>query len=275
MSTGYPEEKHKARWRAILWLFNIAGCSIGASVALGISWKTPTDGVPSTVYITFIALQVGSALFAAFVLSPDKLRRTDGTALARFDHISFMDTLKITGRLFKDRRVILLIPVMFTPEMSFPFQSTMNAYVFNLRARTLNSLLNSLVQIPTTFFAAWLLDNEKLGTRKKCLIMAITFVAVWMTGNYIAPTAWLAAWDFDLSVRGPAIDCTDAAYAGAVTIYLLYAAQYGAFQGLVLYALSTFTNEPCKIAAPGGLYVGGECPRPLKHQTHARMNTEY
>lgn len=64
--------------------------------------------------------------------------------------------------------------------------------------------------------------------------------------------------DFDLTVPGPDIYIHDSAYAGAITIYLLYAALYGGFQGVVLYTLSTFTNDPRKTAALGGLYVGGK-----------------
>lgn len=53
------------------------------------------------------------------------------------------------------------------------------------------------------------------------------------------------------------IDCTDRAYAGAVVIYMMYAAQYGIFQNMVIYVLGTLTNEPRKTAAMGGLFVGG------------------
>jgi MFS family permease len=258
MCVGYPEEKDKGRWRAIGWTGNLIGSTIGASVALGIAWHSSTDSVPSSLYITFIVLQVFSLAFALLIQPPEKLRRCDGTAIARFNPISIKETLKLTAELFRDWRIWLLVPAMFTPEMSFPFQATMNGYAFNIRTRTLNSLLNGLVQIPVVALVGWILDRQSLGTRRKRLLIAITFVAVWLTGTYIAQTAWLAAWKFDLSVPGPQIDCTDPAYAGAVVVYLLYAAQYGGFQSVVLYTLSCFTNDPQKSAAIGGLYVGSK-----------------
>ncbi len=170
----------------------------------------------------------------------------------------------------------MLVPCMFAPvshvlldvevsihslmtrkEMFFPFQASMNAYAFNLRTRVLNSMLNNLIQIPAALFLGWILDNERLGSRKRRAFIGITFDACWIISTYIAQTAWLASWRFDRSVPGPMIDCTDPAYAGAIVIYMLYAAQYGIFQNMVIYVLGTLTNEPRKTAAIGGLFVGG------------------
>lgn len=249
ISSAYAEEKDKGFWRAIQWTLNVCGAATGACVALGISWNSESLGVPHSVYIVFIIIQCASLGLALLLLSPDKLRRSDGTALASFDHISVWDSLKITGALFKDWRILLMIPTFFAPEMFFPFQSSMNAFAFNLRTRTLNSLLNNLIQIPVTLFVGFLLDTERLGSRKKRAFLGITFDLVWITSAYIAQTVWLSSWKFDRSVAGPAIDCADSAYAGAVVIYMLYAAQYGVFQNVVLYILGTLTNEPRKAAA--------------------------
>lgn len=59
----------------------------------------------------------------------------------------------------------------------------MNAYAFNLRTRVLNSLLNNLIQIPTTLGLGFLLDNERLGTRRERAMIGITIDAVWITGD--------------------------------------------------------------------------------------------
>lgn len=230
VSTAYPEERDKGRWRSILWSANVSGSAVGAAVALGISWNTGSDSVPHSVYIVFIVLQCCSAGFALMLRQPEELRRGDGTALATFDQVSLGETLRITRRLFTDRRILLLIPCMFAPEMFFPFQASMNAYAFNLRTRTLNSLLNNLIQIPTCLLLGWIFDNEKFGSRKRRALVGIAFVSVWITAAYVAQTTWLASWKFDRSVPGPMIDCTDAAYAGAIVIYMMYAAQYGIFQ---------------------------------------------
>ena len=191
----------------------------------GISWNAKSESVPHSVYIVFIVLQICSLGFAFFLLPTRDLIRSDGTPIAVHDRPTVKDTLKQTGRLFKDWRIWIMIPCFFTPEVFFPFQASMNAYVFNLRTRTLNSLLNNLIQIPTCFAMGYILDNQKIGSRRKRLLIAIAADAVWITGAYIAQTAWLASWKFDRSIPGPMIDCTDPAYAGAVVIYMLYAAR--------------------------------------------------
>lgn len=151
-----------------------------------------------------------------------------------------------------------MLPTFITPEMFFPFQASMNAYAFNLRTRTLNSLLNNLIQIPTTFLMGYILDSERFGSRKRRAFIGISIDAIWITGTYIAQTIWLSKWKFNRAIGGPEIDVHDAAYGGAVIIYMLYAAQYGIFQNVVLWILGTLTNDPHKTAAMGGLFVGGK-----------------
>lgn len=258
MANSLAEEKDKGTWRAIQWTANVSGAAVGACIALGINWNATSTGVPHSVYITFIVIQSASVAFALLMLPPEKLIRSDGTRIARFSKMSVSEALLETKAVFTDWRILLLIPAMFTPEIFFPLQASMNAYAFNLRTRTLNSLLNNLIQIPVTVGMGYILDCERLGTRKVRAFIGITLDAVWITGAYIAQTIWLHSWKFDRSVPGPAIDVRDQAYAGAVVIYMFYAAQYGIFQNVVIYVLGGLTNEPRKSAAISGVFVGGK-----------------
>jgi len=98
------------------------------------------------------------------------------------------------GQLFKDWRIIIMIPTFFTPGLFFPLQASMNAYACNLRTRSLNSVLTSAIQVPTTFAMGYILDNEKLGRRRTRAFIGIGIDAVWITGAYIAQTIWLSSW---------------------------------------------------------------------------------
>ncbi|KIW84617.1 hypothetical protein Z517_00005 [Fonsecaea pedrosoi CBS 271.37] len=214
------------------------GASIGASVGPCITWDSIVLGVLKSVYITFVILQSCSPFFALLVQLHQKLRRTDRTAIASFGHVHFRDSIRVMGRLLCEWRTLLLLPVMFSPELFFPFQANINAYTFNLRTRNLNILLNTLFQFPVT------------------AMHTITVNCAWITGAYIAQAIWLNSWNFNWKIPGPEIDCTDKADRGAMMVYLSYAAQYGMFQSLVLYVLGSFTYDPVKAAACGVLYTG-------------------
>ena len=242
-------------WRAIQWCGNATGAVVGASVALGVSWNSTSSGVPHAVYIVFIVLQILSMGLALILLPADRVRRPDGTSIALFDPMPLMQSLRLTFDLFKDWRIVLMIPTFFTPEIFFPFQSSMNAYAYTLRARTLNGLLNNAIQLPITIFVGMLLDYKRLGGRRKRMFLGITFVMVWVTGAYIAQTIWLHSWKFNRSIPGPNINYNQPSYGGAVVIYMIYAGQYGIYQNLVLYLLGTLTNDPRKSAAIGGFFV--------------------
>ena len=112
MATAYPEERDKGRWRSIQWSSNVTGSAVGAAVALGISWNSTTEGVPHSVYIVFIVLQCFSMGLTIMIKSPEKLRRLDGTALAIFSPISMLDSIRLTGRLLTDWRILILLPCM-------------------------------------------------------------------------------------------------------------------------------------------------------------------
>ncbi|RDL30017.1 uncharacterized protein BP5553_10644 [Venustampulla echinocandica] len=149
VSNAYAEEKDKGFWRAIQWQMNVWGQvinqvtqgnntdAIGASVALGVSWNASSASVPHAVYIIFIVIQCTSVALALLLLPAEKIRRADGTALAVFKPISVWESLRISASLFYDWRILLMIPTFFAGEMFFPFQSSMNAYAFNLRTQTL------------------------------------------------------------------------------------------------------------------------------------------
>lgn len=258
MANTYAEEQDKGKYRAVQWIFNATGAMIGALIAFGIDLKSTTSSVPHSVYIVFIVLQVTSVVFALLMLLPEKLVRRDGTGLTTKRHSGFIESLKGFGKLLMDWRIVIMIPTFFAGETSLVLQSSMNAYAYNLRTRNLNSVLTNIIQIPFSIGLAALLDSTKFGSRKKRGLVAIALCSTIIIGTYIAQIIWLSSWKFDRSIDGPGIDWKDPAYKGAVVIYMLYGAQYGMLENLVLWILGTLTNEPNKLAHMGGLFVSGK-----------------
>ena len=255
MGNAYAEESQKGTWRAIQWSCNASGATIGGLVALGINLHTTSESVPHSVYIIFIVLQICSIGFAALMLPPKSLLRSDGTALAEFKPATITQSLSGLGSLFKDWRIILMLPTFYAGEVFLVLQSSINAYAYNLRTRSLNNVLTNIVQIPFTLLIGHLLDNPTLGSRRQRGMIVVVIDAIFITGTYIAQTIWLASWKFDRNIPGPAIDWTDSSYPGAVIIYLCYGAQYGMFQNTVLWLLGSLTNQPSKTGHMVGLFV--------------------
>ena len=196
------------------------------------------------MYIVFICIQVASTGLAFLLLPPDRLRRNDGTAIVEYNPIPVLQNLKAMLVLFKDPAILIMIPVFFTPEMFFPMEASINAYAFNLRSRTLNTMLGNAIQVPITLGFGCLLDSPILGPRRRRAFIGIFIVAVWVMGAYVAQTIWLSSWNFDRSIPGPSIDIHDDAYPGALTIYLFMVGQYGIFQNIVIYVFGCITNHP-------------------------------
>jgi hypothetical protein len=232
---------------------------IGAIVAFGLNLYSTGSGVPVSVYIIFIIIQCCSVGFAALLCQPDRLIRPDGTKIAKFDYVPIKHSLNSLIKVLEDRRILIMLPAFFSVEAFVVLQSSLNAYTYNLRTRSLNNILVNVIQFPFAFGLAYLvLDNERLGSRKRRGLIAVSFDAIWITGTYIAQTVWLASWKFDRAAAGPNIDWKDDSYPGALIIYLCYGAQYGIFQNTVLWILGSLSNDPSILGNYSGLFVSGE-----------------
>jgi hypothetical protein len=279
MALAYPEEREKGLWRAIQWTWqvpssalnstrrsrcdlilssNSTGAIVGGLVALGINtMNTSALGVPHIVYVIFIIIQSCSIFFAALMVPPRCLLRSDGTRVAEFPFVPLRNSICGLGYLFKDWKIMLVLPACFAAEIFVVLQSSINAYAYNIRTRSLNTVLTNIIQITFANGVGYILDHERFGTRRRRGLFAITFDAIWVTGTYIAQTIWLSNWRFDRNIPGPAIDWTDSSYPGAVIIYLAYGAQNGFFQGTILWLLGAMTNQPERLVHMGGLCTAG------------------
>jgi hypothetical protein len=214
-------------------------------------------GVPHTLYAVFIVIQSCSIFFAALMVPPRCLIRSDGSKVADFPLIPLRKSIRGLGSLFKDWKIMLLLPACFAAEIFVVLQSSLNAYAYNLRTRSLNIVLTNIVQITFANGVGYILDHEKVGSRRRRGLWVIAFDAIWVTGTYVAQMIWLSSWKFDREIPGPAIDWTDPSYPGAVIIYLAYGAQNGLFQNTIIWLLGAMTNQPERLVHMGGLCTAG------------------
>jgi hypothetical protein len=219
---------------------------------------TGARGVPHTVYIALIIIQSSSIIFAALIVPPERLVRSDGSKVADFPFIPLGNSIRGLVSLFQDWRILLMLPACFAAEIFVVLQSSINAYAFNIRTRSLNTVLGNFIQITFAIGVGYVLDSDKLGARRRRGLWAIIFGAIWVTGAYTAQTTWLSSWKFDRKISGPLIDWTDSSYPAAVIIYLAYGAQNGFFQGTILWLFGAMTNQPERLVHMGGLCTAGK-----------------
>lgn len=187
------------------------------------------------------------------MVPPRSLVRSDGSKVADFPLIAPSHSIRGLISLFTDWWILLMLPTFFAAEIFLVLQSSINAYAYNLRTRSLNIVLTNTIQTPFACGIGYVLDNEKLGSRSRRGLIVVAFDAIWVTGTYIAQTIWLDSWEFDRSAPGPAIDWKDPSYPVALVIYLAYGAQNGFFQSTILWLLGAMTNQPERLVHMAGL----------------------
>lgn len=139
--------------------------------------------------------------------------------------------------------------------MSSALIPTLSAYSFNLRTRSLNSVLFWAIQIPSTFLFGCVLDNNRFSRRIRgftALTLALAFVIVsWSLVLHI-----LGKHDLRRDVSSPAWDWTDPAYAEFCAMVLLTGIAYAIDQMMVMWVISAFSNEPRLLARYSGFFKG-------------------
>lgn len=221
---SYAEEKEKALYVSIQWIFCESGSTIAALVALGINMSGgEREGAPTALYIVFIVIQVFAMIMALLLLvRPAKVVRSDGRNIAVIQTPTIKSELLGVLEMVKDHRFMLLLPAIFAAEMALALQSSLNGYYFNLRTRSLNNVAFNFIQIPASLGITYILDNPRFGLRRTRALIGITAMSAVTLGICSAEAGWLAKRKIDRDVTGPSIDWSDPEFAGAFVIYTIY-----------------------------------------------------
>jgi len=257
VAIAYSTEFNRARYLGLQnVVVGVGGC-IGSSIAFGLSvHETTGNGVPDSVYIAFVVLMCVAIVCAGlFMVDPSTIVRDDGTHLAVYNQkTSLWLELKESFKLLTDWRLAILLPVMFTSE--FPlWQASVNAYAFNLRARTLLGLVYSISQIPGGYFLVPVFDNNRFSRRTRG-IMGVSVLTVVVYGTWLGFFGWTRGKNLDRSILGPNYDWSGAPFGGYVVLYFLFGALYVAYPLTIQWIMSSLTNSPRKLARLASMYKG-------------------
>lgn len=207
-------------------------------IGFGINFKSTVQQVPDSIYILFICLQSMGILVAFFgIVSPSTVRRPDGTALAKYPHTDFWTELKAQGQLFKDWRMLALFIPIFSSEISIIIISTINgksiklsldisltlvaALYFDIRTRSLNSVLFTIMQLVGASVFIVLLDYEKIGNRRTRGMVSIITMGTIITAGWVGLCIWLYVNPYD-ALDPPSWDWTNKEFAGFCVLNLIF-----------------------------------------------------
>lgn len=218
-------------YMTIQWVLCETGSTIAAIVALGINMQVDPDtqdaGAPNAVYIVFVIIQVTAMALALLLLvRPKNVVRSDGTKLAIFQASTMKNELLGIWNMVTDIKFMMLLPAIFAAEMALALQSSLNAFYFNLRTRSLNNVMFNFIQIPASFIMTWILDSPRFGQRKTRALIGITVMSLVTLGICAAEAGWLAVNDISRNAPGPSVDWTDSAFPGPFVIYVIYGSVY-------------------------------------------------
>ncbi|KAF9280688.1 hypothetical protein BGZ68_007087 [Mortierella alpina] len=122
---GYPEESEKGKYFSIFWaIFNLGGV-LGNVIPLGIQWNDEkAGGATDASYIGYMVVMTFGALMSVLLLPASKVFRKDGTPVVKIKYSSPISELKSVFALFKDWRMLSLVPLFFASNWVYTYQFT-------------------------------------------------------------------------------------------------------------------------------------------------------
>lgn len=244
---SYSEEKERGAFIAISISLQAAGCAVGDLIALLINRNSrEAAGVPVAFYIVLIVMMGCGCLLALTLRPPSRVYRDDGTQVATLQARGFKEELKANLEIFKDWKLILLIPAFIPSECFLVYTGSVNAHHNNLRTRSLLAFSAVVLQIPAGYGLQKILDHAS-WTRRTRAFAALGAVGVPLMGAWIWEIVRVRDYN-RYSPPSPPMDWTDKDFPAIFILFNLTWIASILMQVVILYFLSCMTNSPVKAA---------------------------
>lgn len=199
------------------------------------------------------------AIVLAFflIIHPKKVVRDDGTHIAIFKQATIATEIKGLAVLFTDVKVLLLVPGIFVAEMILALMSSVNAYYFNLRTRSLNNVLFQFIMIPCPLALAYIMDSDRIKSRRMRGMIGTAIMGTITLATCGGLAAWFKKNNIDRNNGdSPSVDWSDKEFGPGLVLYLLSGIIYATYQICVQWTLGALTNDPVRCARYAGLFKG-------------------
>lgn len=252
---SYTLENKKAHAIMVFWVIFNFGAVIGSLIPLIQNLELGESDVNAGTYVAFLILMALGIVLAALLLPMDRVRRSDGSRVIAKKYPRIIDEVKGMFRVLRhEPRIYFMFPMFCASNWFYTYQfNDVNAARFNVRTRSLNSLMYWLSQMLGAICVGFLLDwpRFKRPTRAR-----IGYVVIFVLSLAI----WGGGLKFQLHVSRenvksrPLIDFKLRAYIGPMFLYISYGIFDAMFQSFIFWVLGTLSNNPKKVALYGSFY---------------------
>jgi MFS family permease len=182
---SYPLEKDKGKMFGIFWAIFQLGTFIGSVIALAINIRSgKLQAVSTSTYIAFLVIIFCGVASSWLVLPPNKVIRGDGTLVKLQAASSIRIELRGMLGLFKNWRMLALLPMFFASNYFYAYQGALNTAKFDGPTRSLNGTLEAAgAIIGALLIGYFVLDGSWLGRRNRgylgLAVVASLTIIVW------------------------------------------------------------------------------------------------
>lgn len=255
---SYPPEAKKGRSIMVFWsIFNL-GAVIGSAISLGNNLKNSESNATTTTFAVFIALMGSGIIFALCILPGHHVWKDEvgGEKVIQQQYPHWKtELISMAKLLLNEPKIYLLFPLFFASNWFYTYQfNNVNAAKFNIRTRSLNSLIYWLTQMVGASILGSILDwkimNRKTRAKVGWLIVFVLTMVIWGGGL-----------DFQLQYTRDSVTITKpidfkdgTTYIGPMFLYFFYGIYDAVFQTFIYYLLGSITNNPKKLAIYSAIY---------------------
>ncbi|TFL02032.1 MFS general substrate transporter [Pterulicium gracile] len=254
---SYPTESEKGQSIYIFWsIFNLGGV-VGGAVAFGANFNTDGNSVGNGTYIGFLVLTIIGIAIPLAMINPKNMRRTDGSRVTSPRHPSWKtEIIALKLALVNDPMILLLFPMFLASNWFYTWQfNAYNGALFNIRTRSLNSMVYWASQVVGSISIGLLLDAKNFSRRTRAFAgwsVLLIMIFVTHTWGYFYQKEYTR--ESIESGETPKMDFSDSGYAAKVWLYLFFGIVDAQWQSAVYWLMGAMSNDPAKLAYFSGFY---------------------
>ncbi|KAL1941804.1 hypothetical protein VTO73DRAFT_6804 [Trametes versicolor] len=252
---SYPLEKDKGKAFAIFWAIFQLGAFIGSIIALAINIESGgLSAVSTSTYIAFLVIIFIGVASAWLILPPNRVVRSDGT-IVKLEAFSKPHE-EVVGmiRLFKDWRMLALVPMFFASNYFYAYQGSINTNMFDGPTRALNATLEGAGAIVGALMIGYFCLDLKFLRRRTRGLLGLAVVTVLVVIVWAVSLSWQVTFTRADVSDANRINYHDANYKGKGALFFFYYFSDACYQALAYWIMSALTNDPFKLARYAGLY---------------------